>query len=133
MSGATTVAAKYGSILKERRPGVIHGVREYEKARRQAEALIDRDSLPPQEERYLELLVALIERYEDERFALPRSTPLEALKELMLARSTSQSELAVLIGSKGNASEILSGARDISKNVARKLADHFRVPVDLFV
>ena len=133
MSAATAVAAKYGTILQERLPSVIHGARQYEKARRQAEAFIDRESLEPHEEQYFELLVVLIERYEEERFALPRATPLEALKELMLARSISQSELADLVGSKGNASEILSGAREISKNLARKLADHFRVPADLFI
>ena len=133
MSGATAISAKYGMLLKQRQPTVIHGAREYEKARRAAEALIDRETLLPHEARYLELLVVLIERYEEERFALPRATPLEALKELMLARSTSQSELAVLVGSKGNASEILNGARGISKNVARKLADHFHVPIELFL
>jgi len=133
MSGTAAVAARYGTILKERQPAVIHGARAYEKARREAEALIDRESLPPHEERYLELLVLLIERYEDEHFALPRATPLQALKELMLAKSTSQSDLADLVGSKGNASEILGGTREISKSLARKLADHFHVPADLFI
>jgi HTH-type transcriptional regulator/antitoxin HigA len=37
------------------------------------------------------------------------------------------------VGSKSRVSEILSGKRSISREQAKRLADFFRVPVDLFI
>jgi antitoxin component HigA of HigAB toxin-antitoxin module len=43
------------------------------------------------------------------------------------------SDLGRVIGSKGNASEILSGKRQLSKAQMFKLADHFGVQAGLFL
>jgi HTH-type transcriptional regulator / antitoxin HigA len=51
----------------------------------------------------------------------------------MEARGVKQPHLWELFGSKGIASEVLSGKRGISKTQARALANYFHVSADLFV
>jgi HTH-type transcriptional regulator/antitoxin HigA len=92
------------------------------------------DSPSPEQEELAELLAILIEKYEDQHYPLDDlSTPRERLLALMDEREISQSELSGLLGSRSQASDILSGRRSISKAQAKKLADHLRVPVDLFL
>lgn len=46
-------------------------------------------------------------------------------------RGLRHKDLAGLVGNKGLTPEILAGRREISKAVARKLAERLRVPVEL--
>ena len=48
-------------------------------------------------------------------------------------RGLSQSDIAKIIGSRSITSEILSGKREISKAVAKKLAEQLRAPIELFI
>ena len=59
----------------------------------------------------LDILVALVERYEEANFALPRSSPLDVLKFVMRENGYNQADLAALLGSRSRASEILAGKR----------------------
>ncbi len=87
----------------------------------------------PEQEELAELLAILIEKYEDRHYPLDDlSTPRERLLALMEERGSSQSEISRVLGSRSQASDILSGRRSISKTQAKKLADHFRTPVDVF-
>ncbi len=47
----------------------------------------------------LDILVALVERYEEANFALPRSSPLDVLKFVMRENDYTQSDLTALLGS----------------------------------
>jgi len=128
---ATDVA--YSALLHEELPRAIHNEREHRKYLARVESLLDQKSRSAAENRYLELLSILIERYEDEHYPIDAPTPLEALKELMAANGMSQSALAKLLGSSGIASEVLSGKRSLSKTHVKKLAEAFSVSTDLFV
>jgi HTH-type transcriptional regulator / antitoxin HigA len=68
----------------------------------------------------------LIEKYEDEHYQLNAATPLGILRELMEARNVKPSDLWGVFGSKGIASEVMSGKRAISKSHAKKLAEYFK-------
>jgi HTH-type transcriptional regulator / antitoxin HigA len=91
------------------------------------------ESLSAEEEKLLKLLARLIEDFEQRYYRTRNATPLEVLQHLMEERGVKQSHLWQLFGSKGIASEVLSGKRGISKTHARALADYFHVPADLFV
>ncbi len=91
------------------------------------------DRLTPKQNELLRLLVVLIERFEAERYTLERAEPREVLRELMDARGMKIADLADIIGSKGVASEILSGKRGLSKGNIRKLADFFGVSPEVFL
>lgn len=107
---------------------MLRNIRGHAQAVAEIDRLVDRgDNLNTAENELLELLTVLVEQYEDRHVAIPDAPPVEALRELMAARGTSQAELAKLIGSRGDTSEILNGKRSISKTIAKKLADHFHV------
>jgi len=132
MNGAAL--REYGALLDERRPRVIKTKRAYEDALAEARKLMESEDLPPAQAAYFDLLTALIEKYEDEHFDLPRAaTPAEALRELVAERQMTVTELGKIINSKGTASQMLSGERSISKEAAKRFAQYFRVPVTLFL
>ena len=81
-------------------------------------------------------LAALVERYEDENEPALHGphAPAEMLRFLMEARGLSQIE--VILGSgvpASTLSEVLSGRREMSRGVMRKLGEYFRVEPGLFV
>lgn len=55
----------------------------------------------PEEDAVLELLVSLIEKFEDEHYQLQGSTPQSILLHLMEARNLRQEDLVNVIGVKG--------------------------------
>ncbi len=128
---ATDVA--YRNLLSEELPRAIRNDRDHRRYVARVEDLLDRKKRSAAEERYLELLTVLIERYEEEHHVIVAPHPLAALKELMLVNGISQAHLGRLLGSSGIASEILSGKRALSKTHIRKLSEIFSVSADLFV
>ncbi len=124
----------YAALLSERVPRVIKTEAENSRALDEVEALMKRgDELSPAESDLLELLVILIESFEEERYGASTATPVDVLRELMAARGMKQSDIVSLFPSKGVASEVLSGKRGISKTQARKLGDYFHVPAAVFL
>jgi HTH-type transcriptional regulator / antitoxin HigA len=123
----------YTTLLTQYRPKIITTEAENDTAIALAEDLSHRDPKSPEEEALLELLITLIEKFENEHYPIPVSTPLEMLKHLMEARNHKQEDLVGIIGSRGVVSEIVNGKRDISKAQAKSLAHHFNVDVALFI
>lgn len=95
--------------------------------------LDEKEAPSPEEESLAELLTLLIVDYEERTYPLPRTSPGECLRALMEDRGLKHKDVWPLLGNKGAATEILSGRRSISKAQAKRLAEHFRVPVDLFL
>jgi HTH-type transcriptional regulator/antitoxin HigA len=80
----------------------------------------------------LDYLSHLMEEWEEEHVKIPASTPASMLAFLMEQNGLSQSDL-VDCASQARISEILSGKRPPSKEIAKKLAQRFHVPADLFL
>ena len=96
-------------------------------------AMDEREDLTPEEEAFAELLAIVIEDFEDRHYALPAVPPHEALKALMEDRGLRHKDVWPVVGNKGLTTEILNGRRKISSALAKRLALHLRVPVELFV
>lgn len=96
-------------------------------------SLDEREDLTLEEESFTELLAIVIEDFEDKHYALPAVPPHEALKALMDDRGLRHKDVWPVVGNKGLTTEILNGRRKISSALAKRLATHFRVPVELFV
>ena len=96
-------------------------------------AMDERNDLSPEEQSFAELLAIVVEDFEDKHYALPAVPPGQALKALMTDRGLRHKDVWPVVGNKGLTTEILSGRRKISSALAKRLADHFRVPVELFV
>jgi len=125
---------RYGRLLARKLPVVIRTQAENERLIAELEELDKRhDELSPEEREYSELLTVLIEAFEDANYALEGSTPDSRLRSLMEEHGLRQRDLLDIFGSRGIASEVVSGKRAVSKAQAKKLAEIFHVPADLFL
>ena len=124
--------AVYARLLGEYQPRPIHDDHENERAIAMLERLAAVQDPTPEQLAVGELLVTLIERYE-QRYGIAKAAPLDILRELMDANDMKQKDIAEVIGSSGVTSQILSGQRAISKGVAHKLGARFGLPHTLFL
>ncbi len=134
MNNAPIDQTAYGKLLRKALPRPIRTEKDNERYLQVVERLMDLgERLTPERHELMELLVTLIERFEAERYSLSAASPVEALRELMEARGMKLAGLAALFGSKGVASEILSGKRVLSKTNIKRLAEHFGVSPEVFL
>ncbi len=125
---------KYGALLMSALPQVIESEAELERAEEIINGLLSKgENLSPEEEKLLDLVSDLVEKYEDEHYPMPELSPNDFLKCLMQEREIKQSDLLPVFGSSGVASEVVNGKRSISKAQAKKLAEFFKVSVELFI
>jgi HTH-type transcriptional regulator/antitoxin HigA len=123
----------YAKLLAKSIPRPIRTEAEHERATEMLLELDEPADLSPEEEALAEVLTLLIEDYEQKYHPLPRVSPDESLKALMHERGLKHKDIWPVLGSKGTATEVLSGRRSISKSQARRLAEFFQVPVDFFI
>jgi HTH-type transcriptional regulator / antitoxin HigA len=122
----------YGDLLAQHQPKAIETEAENEAAIMLAESLEHRQRTP-EEDALLELLIILIEKFEEASYPVPNVEPDRMLLHLMEARNMKQEELVGVIGSRGVVSEIVNGKRSISKAQAKALGQLFHVSPSLFI
>jgi HTH-type transcriptional regulator/antitoxin HigA len=135
---STTLAVdtrKYARLLTRTLPAPIETEEEYERLLAQAEKLMDKgeSALTPEEEKLLDLLVMLVEQYEEKKYPIDSVSPQAMISHLMEARGLTPKDLWPMFGSKGVASEVLNGKRAVSKAQAKKLAEFFHVSPAVFI
>jgi HTH-type transcriptional regulator/antitoxin HigA len=123
----------YAELLAKSRPRPIRNDEEHERLTNLLLELDEREDLSPEEEALAEVLTLLIEDYEEKRYPLPCVSPHESLNALMEERGFKHKDIWPILGNKGAATEVLAGHRSISKAQAKRLAEFFRVPVELFI
>ena len=126
----------YANLLVEYLPGVIQTEEENEKALAFVGRLMKKgeNNLSPEEGRLLDLLVPLIEDFEEKAYPMgDASNPAVAVRELMREHELKQTDMLDIFGSQGVVSQVLNGKREISKAQARKLSERFRLPIDVFI
>jgi HTH-type transcriptional regulator / antitoxin HigA len=135
-----TIAAlprSYLALLAEFPLRPIRSVAEYDRAARIIHRLALREGqLDRGEEAYLEVLEGVVERYDRDHnpINVDDVSPMRALRMLVEQASMSVTDLGRLLGSKGAASELLSGKRkEPSKAQIAKLCARFKVDASVFL
>lgn len=125
---------KYKELLTQYQPKIIRNEAENEEALAIVEKLMHSPQRSPEEEELYELLITLIEKFEQEYY-LPgtASTPHSLLQFLMEQRNIKEADLVEIIGSKDMVSEIIKGEREISLAQAKGLGNLFKVEPGLFI
>ncbi|KJH70791.1 helix-turn-helix domain-containing protein [Aliterella atlantica] len=123
----------YASLLAEFQPKVIVTEEENERVLEAVEKLLGCKDRTPEQNALLDLLVFLIEKFEQEHYQLHGATPQSILQHLMEARGIKQKDLVRVIGSREVVSEVVNSKRSISKAQAKALADFFSVSPELFI
>jgi len=80
----------------------------------------------------LDLLSDQIKAYENAHFPVPEAEPREVLRFLLNQHGLKQEDLADC-APQSRISDILNGKRQVSKEIAKRLAQRFNVAADLFL
>jgi len=108
--------------------------KDYAQARATIDALLDEvgDNENHPLADVLDYLADQVKAYEDENFQIPEAEPNEVLRFLMEQHGLKQEDLGDC-APQSRISDILSGKRSISKEIAKRLAHRFHVRADVFL
>lgn len=106
--------------------------KDYQAALNRLEVLFDAKKGTPEGDE-LEILSILIEKYEQDNYAIDYPDPVEAIKFRMEQMGYSQSDLAKVVGLKSRASEILNKKRKLSLEMIRQLHHVLKIPTDVLI
>ncbi len=124
----------YGKLLAAELPQPIRNGREFDNAVARLEELdFTKAKLTAEDRAFRELLAALVEVYDEGHHQIPELPPFEMVKHLMEQRGLKQADLAPVLGSRAQVSDLVNGKRGISKAQVRKLAEFFQVSPELFL
>ncbi|MEH2075743.1 MAG: transcriptional regulator [Nostoc sp.] len=123
----------YGQLLAKYQPKIITTEQENEEAIALAQDLEHRLNRTLEEEAILELLVTLIEKFEETHYLIPEGTALSMLFHLMEAQDIEPKALVGVIGSWETVLKIINGETNISKSQAKALGELFKVDEALFI
>lgn len=124
----------YAVLLAEYMPSVIENEKENDRMIELAGGLMKKGKKrSPEESRLLDLVVTLIEDFEERYYPIKPTSPAVALRELMREHDLKQVDMTEIFGSQGTVSQVLHGKREISKAQAKRLSERFRLPIDTFI
>jgi HTH-type transcriptional regulator/antitoxin HigA len=112
------------------KPKVIKTEAEYQAALARIEAIFDAKPGTAKGDE-LELLLLLVETYEDRTYPIDLPGPIEALRFRMEQEGLKPKDLVPYIGSKSKVSEVLSGRRALSLTMIRKLVAGLHFPAEV--
>jgi HTH-type transcriptional regulator/antitoxin HigA len=125
---------RYRRLISEVSPGMIETEEENARVLAIVEKLVAKGvRRSPEEEAILNLLVHLIEEFERKAYPAVEVSPTEMVAFLLEQRGLKPIALAEVVGSRGRVSEILSGKRTISKELAKRLSEFFHVSAAAFI
>ena len=78
----------------------------------------------------MEILVTLVEVYENNKFNIAPPDPVEAIKFRMEQLGLNQSDIAETVGGKNRASEILNGKRELTVKMMKELHRKYKIPAE---
>jgi HTH-type transcriptional regulator/antitoxin HigA len=101
-------------VLDVASPAPITSERQHDEYLTVLDKLSSKRNPTREEESYAEVLLTLIEAYEEEHHSIPDTTPIEVLRTLMEANDLRQKDLAPTFGSESIVSEVLHGKRGLN-------------------
>lgn len=113
--------------------GGIRSDEEFDRMVELMESIDRKENATPEENALSELLMKLIQDYDDAEYPVFESSPDKALRALMEQRKLKQADLVPVFGSRGQVSAAVNGTRGISKAQAKKLAEFFHCSVKIFI
>jgi HTH-type transcriptional regulator / antitoxin HigA len=81
----------------------------------------------------LEVLMTLVEVYEDKHYSIPLPDPIEAINYFMESRGLTRADLESYIGSRARVSEILNRKRPLTLSMIQRLYAGLGIPAEVLV
>ena len=112
----------------------IHDEQAYEQVLKRIDELMEMDpAIGTPESDELEILALLIERYEEEAWAIAEPDPIEAIKYRMEQMQLKQKDLIPYIGNKSKVSEVLNRKIGLSLNMIINLSKGLHLPLETLI
>ncbi len=105
---------------------------DYEAALKQIEKLMSAAPNTPDGDR-LEILVTLVEAYEQAHFPIPAPDPVEAIRYYMESRGLSRQDLEPYLGDRDKVDAVLKRKRPLSISMIRKLHNGLGIPAEVLI
>ena len=106
--------------------------KDYEEALAEIERLFDATPETANGDR-LEVLMTLVEVYEDEHDNIPDPDPVEAINYYMESRGLTRKDLEPYIGTRARVSEVLNRKRPLTLNMIRRLNSELGISADVLI
>ena len=103
--------------------------RDYETALNEIQRLWDAKPNTPKGDR-LDILVTLVEAYEQKHYKIEAPDPVEAIKFRMEQLGLKSSDLAKILGGRSRVSEILNRKRKLTVDMMRSLRKRLDIPAE---
>ena len=110
----------------------IRTEQDYRRALAEVERLMDAPDGTPEADR-LDVLVTLVEAYEDEAWPIEAPDPIAAIEHTIEFRGLSRSALVPIIGSRARVSEILNRKRHLTLPMIWRLVRDLGIPAEVLV
>ena len=81
----------------------------------------------------LEILLTLVDGYEETHHPIPLSDPISAIEFMMEQRGLTRRDLEPMIGSRARVAEVLNRKRPLTLPMIRRLSADLGVPADILV
>ena len=125
---------RYIDLLAEYQPKLIKTEAENDRALAMVEKLMHLSSRTPEQQELYELLIVLIEKFEQEFYQpQPETNPRSMLSFLMEQRDIQPSDLVNILGSTEAVADLLNGKAQIDRSNAELLSQLFHVDLLLFL
>ena len=111
---------------------LIKTEQDYDRALARLEAIFDAPADSPEGEE-AEILILLIEHYENQHYPIEAPDPIEAIKIRLEEMNLRQSDLIGIIGGKSRVSEVLNRKRKLTVDMVRNLSVKLKLPAELLV
>ena len=105
---------------------------EHDVALQEIEKLWDAPDGSPESDK-LDVLVTLVEAYEDKHYPILSPDPVEAITHYMESQNLSRHDLESYLGSRSRVSEVLNRKRPLSLTMIRKLQSGLGISADILV
>ncbi len=81
----------------------------------------------------LDILMLLVEKYEEEHYPIPQSDPIEAIKFLMGQKALTRKDLEPYLGTRARVSEVLNKKRALTLPMIKKLHEGLNIPYNCLI
>lgn len=112
----------------------IKNENDYDVALERVDVLMEMDpALGTELSDELEILVMLIDKYEEKHWLISEPEPVAAIKVRMEQMHLKQKDLIPYIGNKSKVSEVLNGKVGLSLSMISKLASGLHIPLEVLI
>jgi len=129
----STVLANPAEMIAHGAPRVIHNDDELEAYTEALFQLTALENPSSAEMEAIELLTLLVERYEQEHYAIPAADPVSVVRFLIEQQNLTHRDLIPQFGSESAVSMFMTGQRSLTLEQVRKLSTRFKLPADVFI